>query len=135
MNLDKCNALKSELADEREPQAVPIDRFFDGNDDDSSIGCNLINHPGIDRFRQILRGLLDRSDVEAVQVLISELDPGEGSWPFADAVAVAGSIPAADLQQIVAPLEPDEVGYCDDIDVLAVVKRKHDSPVLIVWWD
>ena len=31
-------------------QVVGIDRFFDGNDDLGSIGCNLDPHPGIARF-------------------------------------------------------------------------------------
>jgi hypothetical protein len=42
----KCESLKAELASQPEPQIVPIDRFFDGNDDLGSIGCNLIDHPG-----------------------------------------------------------------------------------------
>ena len=42
----KCNALKAELATQPEPQLVPIERFFDGNDDLGSIGCNLLAHPG-----------------------------------------------------------------------------------------
>jgi hypothetical protein len=135
MDLNKCNALKTEVADEPEPQVVSIDRFFDGNDDLGSIGCNLVDHPGVDRFRQVLAGLLDRQDVEAVYALISELDPGEDSWPFTDTVAVVGSIPADKLRQIVAPLEPDEVGAVDDFGVPASLKQKHDAPVLVAWWD
>ena len=43
----KCAALKGELSKMPEPQVVPIERFFDGNDDLGSIGCNLNPHPGI----------------------------------------------------------------------------------------
>ena len=56
----KCRAFKAELAAQSEPRVVPIDRFFAGNDDLGSIGCNLDPHPGIDRFRQVLTGLLAR---------------------------------------------------------------------------
>ncbi|MDZ7616307.1 MAG: hypothetical protein U1E05_04840 [Patescibacteria group bacterium] len=135
MDLEKCNTLKAELAPQQEPQVVPIGRFFDGNDDLGSIGCNLIAHPGIDRFRQVLAGLMQRPDVEAVYAVISELDPGEDSWPFTDTVAVVGPISDAELRQIVAPLEPDEVGTCEQCGVVALISAKHNVPVSIVWWD
>src|SRR5437899_1056124 len=40
----KCQRLKDELATQPEPQIVSIERFFDGNDDLGSIGCNLPDH-------------------------------------------------------------------------------------------
>ena len=135
MDFDKCNALKAELADQPEPQVVPIGRFFDGNDDLGSIGCNLMDHPGVERFREVLTDLLDRPDVEAVYALISELDPGEDAWPFTDTVAVVGSIPAAELQNVVAPLQPDEVGTGDEFGAPESIKQKHNAPVLVAWWD
>jgi hypothetical protein len=90
----KCKALKEELAAQLEPQIVSIERFFDGNDDLASIGCNLTEHPGVDAFRDVPAGLLCRSDVQAVYAQISELDPGDGHWPFTDTVLVEGTIPA-----------------------------------------
>ena len=52
MDETKCKALKAELAAQSEPQIVSIERFFDGNDDLGSIGCNLMEHPGVDTFRE-----------------------------------------------------------------------------------
>ena len=92
MDDTKCKALKEELAEQPEPQIVAAERFFDGNDDLGSIGCNLDGHPGVDAFRDVFAGLLRRSDVQAVYAQISELDPGEGCWPFTDTVLVAGTI-------------------------------------------
>src|SRR3954452_23976533 len=105
----KCQALKADLAAQPEPQVVSITRFFDGNDDLGSIGCNLDPHPGIDRFREVLTGLLDRPDVRGVYARISELDPGEGCWPYTDIVLVAGTIPEDALRQAVSVLRPDEI--------------------------
>jgi hypothetical protein len=85
----KCQALKEQLAAQPEPQIVSVTKFFDGNDDLGSIGCNLDPHPGIDAFRGVLTGLLSRPDVKAVYAQISELDPGDESWPFTDTVLVA----------------------------------------------
>lgn len=79
MDEAKCRALKAELSTQAEHEiVVSIERFFDGNDDADSIGCNLLDHPGIDIFRDALVGLLRRRDVQAVYARISELDPGEG---------------------------------------------------------
>jgi hypothetical protein len=109
MDLEKCNALKAELASEPDP-LVPIDRFFDGNDDPGSVGCNLSEHPGVDRFREVLVGLTRRPDVQAVYAQIAELDPDEDAWPFTDTVLVVGTIDSDTLADLVGPLQPDEVG-------------------------
>src|SRR6187200_2210979 len=113
MDETNCKALKAELAVQPEPQIVSIERFFDGNDDEGSIGCNLMEHPGMDVFSRLLTGLLRRPDVEAVYAQISELDPGEESWPFTDTVFVVGTIPAKELEDVLRVLEPDDVGLAD----------------------
>jgi hypothetical protein len=133
MDMDKCNSLKAELESEPEP-LVPIDRFFDGNDDLGSIGCNLSDHPGVDRFREILVGLTRRPDVQAVYAQIAELDPDEDCWPFTDTVLVVGSIDPDTLQDLVGPLQPDEVGPAIS-HIPPSISEKHDGHALVVWWD
>ena len=41
MDETKSRALKTELSAQAEPPIVAAERFFDGNDDLGSIGCNL----------------------------------------------------------------------------------------------
>jgi hypothetical protein len=135
MDVSKCNALKRELAEQDEPQIVPIGRFFDGNDDLGSIGCNLSDHPGIDAFRQIVEALLKRSDVQAIYAQITELDPGEDSWPFTDTVLVVGSIPTEDLNRALAPLEPDDVGPADPDMISGGLSETERRSTQIAWWD
>jgi hypothetical protein len=136
MDLNKCKALKTRLGPDLYGQVVPITEFFDGNDDKGSIGCNLYpDHPGVEAFRDVLTGLLRRPDVEAVYAQISELDPGEESWPFTDTVLVAGKISAEDLRNAVNSLQPDEVGDSTQFGVSPSVAQQHGSPVLVVWWD
>jgi len=135
MDNAKCKALKAELAAQPEPQIVSVERFFDGNDDPGSIGCNLIEHPGVDAFRDVLTGLLHRPDVQAVYAQISELDPGEDCWPFADTVLVVGAIPADELRSAVSTLEPDEVAAAEDFGISPSIAERHGSPVLAAWWD
>jgi len=134
MDARKCNDLKAKLSSQSEPQVVPIDVFFDGNDDEASIGCNLIEHPGINVFHLVLLGLLDRADVVAVYAQISEVDPGDECWPFADWVFVVGTMPQHELAHALAPLQPDDVGP-PEYEVPKAITRQHDAPVLVAWWD
>jgi hypothetical protein len=131
----KCRTLKAELAAQPEPHVVPIERFFDGNDDLGSIGCNLVPHPGVERFRRVLTGLLARPDVEAVYARVSEPDPGDGCWPFADSVLVVGTVPADGLRAAVGELHPDEVGPAEGLGVPPALFDRHRSPVSVLWWD
>lgn len=135
MDNAKCQTLKQQLADQPEPQIVSVAQFFDGNDDLGSIGCNLDPHPGVDAFRDVLTGLLGRPDIQAVYAQISELDPGEGSWPFTDTILVVGKISADDLRSAVISLQPDEVGASEAFGVSPHIAESHGSPVLVVWWD
>lgn len=135
MDAAKCRKLKRELLDQPEPQVVPIERFFDGNDDLGSIGCNLTEHPGTEAFRNIFRTLAQRPDVEAIYAQISELDPGDDYWPFTDTVLVAGTISADELRSIVARLQPDEVGRGAEFGAPKAILQLHGNQVLAVWWD
>src|SRR5688500_20181603 len=99
MDDTKCRALEKELAAQPEPQIVAAEWFFDGNDDLGSIGCNLDEHPGVGAFHDVFAGLLCRPDVQAVYAQISELDPGDGCWPFTDTVLVVGAISADELRE------------------------------------
>lgn len=135
MDARKCATLKTELVVRPEPQVVRAKRFFDGNDDTGSIGCNLSEHPGIAAFQEILTGLESRSDVQAVYMQITELDPGEDSWPFTDTVLVAGTISTDNLIAAVSSLEPDEVSPAEDFGASTGIAAQHGTPVHVIWWD
>lgn len=134
VNVAKCKALKMGLESTRGPWLVSIELFFDGNDDPGSIGWHLPEHPGMDNFRDLLTGLLRRSDVKAVNARIVELDIGEyDCWPAADMVFVAGTISPTELRKILSPLHPDEV--CSvNFAVPEDIKRRHPGPVVAARW-
>ncbi len=131
----KCTLLKAELIAQTAPQIVSIERFFDGNDDLGSIGCNLTEHPGIDTFRNVLVGLLSRHDIKAVYAQISELDPGDGCWAFTDTIFVVGTISINELNSILSLLEPNEVCSGEQFGIPSFIQQKHQEPVSVVWWD
>jgi hypothetical protein len=136
MDEAKCAALKRELSGMPEPQVIPIERFFEGNDDPASIGCNLAKHPGVPAFRELLTGLLRHPGVQGVYAQIFEVDPGEEYWPFTDTVLVVGAMPATELRTAVRTLKPDEVHVVERGDVPAAVAERHGAaPVLAIYWD
>ena len=115
--------------------AVGLEQFFDGNDDLSSIGCNLTDHPGIDTFCRTLEELSRRDDVSDVRVILSEVNPGPGCWPFSDLVVVAGSISEEDLRRVLKPLIPSEIGAANEFGVNASILSKLPGEKHAVWWD
>ena len=131
----KRNQLVVRLSAEPAPQIVDFEVFFDGNDDLGSIGCNLIDHPGIEAFRDAFARLAQRPDVKGVYAQIFELDPGEGCWPFTDTILVAGSISVEDVAAELSALEPDEVRTGDEFGLTDVVARRFVEPVVVAWWD
>jgi hypothetical protein len=135
MDQSKRDRLVVALSSDPQSQLVRIDTFLDGNDDLGSIGCNLMQHPGIEVFRSTFERIANRRDVEAVYAQIAEVDPGEDSWPFADTVFVVGSIPVSELASELAALEPDEVGSAVNFGIPPELEANRSSPVLVAWWD
>jgi len=134
MDLIKCDALKRDYYRQPKPWIVSAERFFDGNDDESSIGWNVIPYPGITAFRDLLTGLLRRPDVEAVYAQLDELDLSEAVWPSTDVIFVVGTISPDELQRILSPLLPNEVCLIE-FTVPELIKQRHQKPVVgATWW-
>ncbi len=141
--------LKSAQASDGKLPLLTLDEFFDGNDDEGSIGCNLIDHPGIATFYQTLRQIEARADVQYVRVAISDLNEYEtpelteemATWPFSDTLFIATSAPAATIRRLLQPLQPDEVG--EQLSIHAPIKDSYtgypaldkDCDLIIAWWD
>jgi hypothetical protein len=115
---------------------VSVEAFFDGNDDCGSIGCNLPEHPGVQRFYSILAAIKARSDVQDVLVGIYEIVDDETSWPFAETVYILTSADGSVVQEWVAELQPDEVTegfpYGDPPGAPTLAPGTHP---IRVWWD
>src|SRR5687768_6297874 len=133
MDITKRNQLVEELKKQPAPQLVPIEKFFDGNDDAASIGCNLAEHPGIPYFNAVLTTLARRGDVDAVYAQIAEVDPGDWHWPFTDTIFVVGTVDSSELKKILEPLQPDEVAHGKHFGIPESITKKHKGPVLAAW--
>jgi hypothetical protein len=115
--------------------AVPLDAFFDGNEDSASIGCNLDDHPGVPRFYEVLRQVKARPEVQDVMVAISEVMP-EGEWPFADTVLVLTTASPAAVGGWVAELQATETRTAATEELPpGVPPRGPGVGVVYIWWD
>lgn len=116
--------------------AVPLELFFDGNDDRGSIGCNLgRDQPPISEFHRVLARL--RAKPEVLDVLARITDVGdESTWPFTDTVYVISSLSQADVESALKDLRFDEVtcGWLYGKPVAATEPAAGFS-VYSVWWD
>jgi hypothetical protein len=115
---------------------VSLEAFFEGNQDLGSIGCNLEEHPGVERFYDVLRSIRARPDVQDVRVAISDPMEGEDAWPFSDLVYVVTQASGDEVARWLAPLEPEPVeeGFWEDPPVPPL--RPHPGhKAYAVWWD
>ncbi len=132
----KRKAFINKLEHKNNEWLVPIEEFFDGNNDESSIGCNLWpEHPGIDVFRTVFQRLQQREDVGMIYSCIKEVEPDEESWPYADTIYVVGSISIADLTHETQSIQPTEVGAGGDFFTSIPRLLKCESPkfVRVLW--
>jgi len=118
---------------------VPLDLFFDGNDDTGSIGCNLAKHPGIDQFQQTLLELRDDPRVSGVWIMAKQHD-WKPSWPHSDEILIRTNLDQDEIAERVGHLEPDTVDEVTLQDVGndvtgANAKCAGGERHVVVWWD
>jgi hypothetical protein len=114
---------------------VTLQEFFDGNDDEGSIGCNLTKHPGIPAFEAAFRQIASMNGVAGVYFAITEIDETyESIWPFTDTACVVTTLMPSAFKTILEPLNPDEIGTMNE----ALANPPNMSPghqLICVWWD
>jgi hypothetical protein len=114
---------------------VAMEEFFEGNDDRGSIGCNLMEHPGIGCFFETLRSIRDRSDVQDVLIEIYEVEEDDESmWPFSERVFVITQAEPEAVANWFAVLQPSEVETGLPLPP-AAPDVQEGSEVYAAWWD
>ena len=118
-----------------ESPIVSLEQFFYGNTDESSIGCNLLNHPGIDVFNSVLLKIRKQENVQDVLIEIYEYED-VGEWPYSERIYMLTSASKSEIEDWVKELGPTEVdeGWIDDCVVGKPVLR-NGYTVFNLWWD
>jgi hypothetical protein len=127
----ECLGVRGPPAQLTRPVALSLEEFFDGNSDDSSIGCNLHPRIGLDVFRAELEAFRDRDDVSGVWVLVTQWD--EPDWPFSDRIIIATSLSNEDILEALAPLSPSEIVGMDAATVRQVRGAAEHELVAVCW--
>ena len=110
--MDRLLARIDELGGQEAYPVVPVDLFFEGNDDPASIAPNLEPHPGVRTFERVLLEIRERPEVADVVLQIDEVM--EGEWPYAQAAYVITTASAGDVHEWAAELQPDELVEDED---------------------
>ena len=115
---------------------VSLEGFFEGNEDEGSIGCNLVQHPGIDSFYRVLKQIRGRDDVQDVLIEIYEFEDEYADWPFSESVYIVTSATKEDVTEWMQPLQPDEIGEgWTGGRPSAAPEVKEGYKVYRAWWD
>ena len=112
---------------------MTLETFFEGNNENSSIGVNLYPHqPTPQDFYNVFKKIKSSNKTENIFVRISDAD--EVEWFYTDAVYIVGSWTAEEMKVIVKDLQPDEI-YEDWMYGKPVNVPQTNSKVLSLWWD
>ncbi|MED4028569.1 hypothetical protein P4672_20220 [Priestia megaterium] len=114
---------------------VSLEEFFEGNDDEGSIGCNLMDHLGIHTFYSVLLEIKEKPNVQDVLVEIMEVEEEE-YWPFSERIYILSNANPEEIEEWVKILEPDEIkeGYMFGKPPIAP-ELYPNHKVFGVWWD
>lgn len=115
---------------------VSLELFFEENNDIGSIGCNLLDHPGIEKFYSILKQIRNKTNVQDVLVEIMEYDEGDEIWPFSERVYILTDAEEDEVIKWVKQLEISEIsqGYMYGQPKVAP-KLREGYKVYSLWWD
>ena len=108
---EKCRRLIELIVSQAEyPQGLALvtpSEFFDGNDQEGSIGCNLPDHPGLEVFKSVAKRLLALPGAEEVWMQIYDFE--ETDWPFSENILVFGTARVEDVEALADEIMPSEV--------------------------
>lgn len=119
---------------------VSLEDFFIGNEEEGSIGCNLMNHPGLSFFFKTLKSIREKDNVQDVLVEITDIDTLKepyNEWAFSDRIYVITNETLTEVKKWLEPLFPDDIE-----EGWSMVKPHSTAPlirdgfkVFSAWWD
>lgn len=121
------------LSSQQASPIVTLEDFFEGNEDEGSIGCNLINHPGVNVFYKTLKEIRQKFNVQDVLVEIYDID--EDYWPFSEVIYILTKASKEDVSKWVESLEPSEVGVIEISKRENIPQLKEGYEIISIWWD
>jgi hypothetical protein len=127
----------------RNGQAMPVvslEDFFTGNDEEGSIGCNLLDHPGLPFFFETLKSIRNKDNVQDVVIVITDIDTLKepyNEWAFSDRIYVITKANLEEVKEWLVQLSPDEVevGWAANQPHPTAPIVLESNKVYSAWWD
>lgn len=115
---------------------VSLEDFFEENDDIGSIGCNILEHPGVEKFYSILKEIRNKINVQDVLVEIMEYDGVDNTWPFSERIYILTKEEKSEISIWTKELQVDGIGegYMYG-EPKAAPKLEEGYLVYSLWWD
>lgn len=111
--------------------AVTLNEFFDGNEDEASLGCNLVPHPSLEALYYHLQRFSNEHEVE-VYVEIHEVDESDDErWPYSERVYLIGDVDTDTLKELSANVFASQVEKLGDVEINGEIY----NDVNALWWD
>jgi hypothetical protein len=134
---DHANEAEPPEEEEQAIRVLSLEGFFTGNRDDGSIATDMLDHPGIEGFRDAFFALRQRPDVANVLIQAAANDVGEGFSPWvAEWIYVITSADRETLFDCLDDLPPDEIelGFPDG-EPRGFPKPPNGMQVYAMWWN
>ena len=114
---------------------VSVEDFFDGNEDNGSIGANIFpDPPSLKEFYDILKEIEKKPETENIFIRICDINDGE--WFYSDTVYISGSYSSAEVKKMFLPLKPDEIYKGLMFDKTSNIPQLNIGiKEYCVWWD
>lgn len=116
---------------------VPIQAFFEGNCDPSSIGYNLPVPPRPQELYRFLQTIQSRSDVMDVLIQVQQLEDPDG-WPSADTIWFITSSSSEEVHSwFPENLAPDDilVGFDSAYEPVEPYEIPRGTMAIAAWYD
>jgi len=115
--------------------AVTVDEFFNGNEDDGSIGANLYpEQPSLQFFWDTFNTMLASAKVENIFIRIADAE--DTDWFYTDTAYVVGDVTFEEVTEMVKELHPSEIYnewmYGQPVNLSGINPGKK---VYSLWWD
>jgi hypothetical protein len=114
---------------------VSVEEFFEGNEDDSSIGCNIYpDPPSLQTFYETFKKMKSSDKIE--NILIRIADAEDTDWFYTDTVYVIGNVTMEEVKEMLKDLKPDEIyaGWMYGLPQ-STTDIKRENKIYSAWWD
>lgn len=114
---------------------VSVEDFFDGNEDDGSIGVNIYpNPPSLQKFKEVLTEIKNADKTSTLLIRIADIE--DSDWFYSDMVFISGNYTLSNVKKLFKVLKPDEVyeGLMYN-DRLNNISNQISGRSYSIWWD